>query len=714
MATHNTADNAKLNAALAYAARGWALFPVKGKKPLTLHGYKDATKDPAQIFQLWSQWPEANIGVVTGKISGIVVLDEDNKNDKNGAESLRLLLEEYGPLPDTLMSATVSNGRHYVFRSPAASVRSKKGFREGLDFLAEGSYFVAPPSRIGEKSYEWTVQSEIAECPAWLAAVGQETEEEDNDTDEESPGERITRLVLELFPKGKRSNKYWMTICPYHDDQEASLSITLKTGSFRCFACSAKGSFVDLFAKVKGISIAEAQDLITPVPWYVSELNTRLAIVQVKNKVEIIREDYDTLGRYMGTSFPNQESLDLWYRDQRVKKGRRDVTIFDMWLEHPRRRKYDQLVFEPGLLTPPNIYNMWKGLAVQPRPGDCTPYLEHVYEVWCSANPRHYEYTLAWLADIIQQPRDKKGVSLVLLGEQGTGKSLPCEAFGQLFGPNFVTVSQSDALLAKFNAHLKEALVVLAEEAFWAGDKEAEGQLKHLITGRTLRVEPKGKDSFEVNNYLRLMICSNHKWVIPAGLEERRFFVLEVSNCRRGQGAYFDQFAKFMQEEGREYLLHFLLYHDYSHINLRKAPHTAALQENKEATMTVVERFVLGGLERGRWCSAHSEWVTLVPCEELHDLYIQYAMRLGQSRRSLETELGKALKKLIPGSDKRQVSTPGGRVNAWMFPDLDSCRKQFDEVMTWSDHEWSPPEVRPPLEPSVEQEKLLLGSGALC
>ena len=712
MATHNTADNVKLTAALAFAARGWAVFPVKGKKPLTPHGYKDGTKDSAQIIQWWTQWPDANVGVVTGMSSGIGVLDVDNKNDKNGDESLRRLIEEYGPLPETLMSRTVSGGWHFVFRLPAASVRSKKGFREGLDFLAEGSYFVAPPSTIGEKSYEWTMQSEIADCPAWLAAFGQEIVEEDGD--DESPEERVKRLVLDLFPKGKRSNTYWMTICPYHDDTEASLSITLKTGLFRCFACSAKGSLVDLFTKVKGISTEEAQDIINPVPWYVPELNKQLAILPVGNKIEILREIYDACGNYVSVSLFNQESLDLWYRDQQVKKRKRDVTIFQMWLEHPRRRKYDQLVFEPGLLTPPNVYNMWKGFAVQPRQGDCSLYLEHVYEVWCNGNQRYYDYTIAWFADIIQQPRHKKGVSLVLLGEQGTGKSLPCDAFGQLFGPHFVTVSQSHGLLGKFNAHLKEALVVLAEESFWAGDKEAEGQLKQLITGSKIRVEPKGKDSFEVNNHLRLIICSNQRWVIPAAFEERRFFLLEVSNCRRGQAAYFAQFAKVMNEGGREALLYFLMHHDYSQIDLRKAPHTAALQENKEATMTVVERFVLGGLDRGRWCSAHSEWVTLVSCEELHDLYIQYAMRLGQSRRSYETELGKALKKLIPGCRKRQVSTPDGRVNAWEFPALDSCRKQFDEVMNWSDHEWSAPEVRPPLELSVEQEKLLLGNGVLC
>jgi hypothetical protein len=160
-------------------------------------------------------------------------------------------------------------------------------------------------------------------------------------------------------------------------------------------------------------------------------------------------------------------------------------------------------------------------------------------------------------------------------------------------------------------------------------------------------------------------------------------------------------------------LLYFLLHHDYSHIDLRKAPHTAALQENKEESMSTVEKFVLGALDRGRWCTAHDEWLKTVVCEDLHDLYIQYAARLGQSRRSSETELGKALRKLIPGHIKHQISTKEGRINVWDFPDLDTCRKQFDEVMNWSDHNWSLPEYRPPLQVSPQIERLLLTNGAL-
>src|SRR5262245_19457117 len=85
-----------LTAALEYAARGWPVFPLHtptasgcscrrrdcdriGKHPRTQHGLKDASTDPATIQRWWRMWSTANIGLVTGAVSGLVVLDEDTQ-----------------------------------------------------------------------------------------------------------------------------------------------------------------------------------------------------------------------------------------------------------------------------------------------------------------------------------------------------------------------------------------------------------------------------------------------------------------------------------------------------------------------------------------------------------------------------------------------------------------------------------------------------------
>ena len=107
------APSALLEAALDLASSGFAVFPCKprGKEPLTLHGFKDATRDEAQIRRWWTRWPNANIGLPTGEENGIVVIDVDG--DK-GETRLALLEGKFGKLP-TSSKASSGKGRHLCF-----------------------------------------------------------------------------------------------------------------------------------------------------------------------------------------------------------------------------------------------------------------------------------------------------------------------------------------------------------------------------------------------------------------------------------------------------------------------------------------------------------------------------------------------------------------------------------------------------------------------
>ena len=108
-----------LDAALRYAARGWPVFPCRGKIPLTPHGFRDASTDAATIEALWCENPDALISVATGRVSRVVILDIDVKHPgPNGWDAL----EELGflPLVDTPMSVTPSGGTH-VFFDPGES-----------------------------------------------------------------------------------------------------------------------------------------------------------------------------------------------------------------------------------------------------------------------------------------------------------------------------------------------------------------------------------------------------------------------------------------------------------------------------------------------------------------------------------------------------------------------------------------------------------------
>lgn len=188
-------ENPMLDAALAYAARGWHVLPLHGarrtdhrctcgrtcaspaKHPRTEHGLDDATTDPATITAWWAKWPAANIGVRTGKVSGLVVVDVDVTGNEDGEQTLAELIDEHGAWPDdTLTGLTGSGGWHHVFAHPAGDViianTARKKLGPGLDARGDGGYIVAPPSRhaSGDR-YEWIdPDAPLRPLPAWLQA----------------------------------------------------------------------------------------------------------------------------------------------------------------------------------------------------------------------------------------------------------------------------------------------------------------------------------------------------------------------------------------------------------------------------------------------------------------------------------------------------------------------------------------------------------------
>ena len=106
----------KLDAALAYAKRGWAVIPLRGKLPAISkadggRGVHDATTDCDTIREWWTKDPDANVGIACGQASSIWVLDIDGDD---GEESLAELVADHGALPATVEQLT-GNGRHILF-----------------------------------------------------------------------------------------------------------------------------------------------------------------------------------------------------------------------------------------------------------------------------------------------------------------------------------------------------------------------------------------------------------------------------------------------------------------------------------------------------------------------------------------------------------------------------------------------------------------------
>lgn len=432
------------------------------------------------------------------------------------------------------------------------------------------------------------------------------------------------------------------------------------------------------------------------------EFNDRHAVIEnFGGKCVVIEEIFDDqIKRFRLTKqgfdhFRNRymnKKIDLGSKMVKGKPVEQDMPAGDWWLYHPQRRQYTNVVFSPGKDVT-GAYNLWRGFGCEARPGDCSLFLNHLRDIVCGGNEDYYKFLIAWMANTVQNPGHPGQSAVVMRGKQGCGKSIVPELFGDLFGRHYIMVNNSKHLVGQFNAHLRDCVLLFADEAFFAGDKANESVLKTIVTEPVLQIELKGVDAEPSANCVHLMMASNEKWVVPAGYDDRRYFVLDCKPTRVGDRKYFGDMVKQMREQGgKEALLHYLMTYDMkaSGIDIRNTPKTAALQEQKSLSMNVESEWWMNVLKQGTLLTSHSEWHDFVSMDLLLIDYINYTRNFSIHRRGNASRMEISLKEFVPGLKKFQRTTPveipqpDGKVisiaRPWNYriPDLQTCRKYFD------------------------------------
>ncbi|WP_026477568.1 bifunctional DNA primase/polymerase [Alkaliphilus transvaalensis] len=216
--------------ALDYANKGWSVVPLhtptkegcsctmkwncksKGKHPRTQNGLKDATTNEYLIRKWWKDWPDANIGIVTGDVSGLIAIDIDPRH--GGDDSLEELIYTNERLPDTVESLTGGGGRHILFKCRGDSIKSTVNILPGIDIRGDGGYIVAPPSlHVSGDFYQWELSShpdntDIADLPKWLF-----------------------RILNRSKHKSKRDTQKWRDLVLYGvKEGERNMAVTSLTG----------------------------------------------------------------------------------------------------------------------------------------------------------------------------------------------------------------------------------------------------------------------------------------------------------------------------------------------------------------------------------------------------------------------------------------------------------------------------------------------------
>ncbi|MCJ2048365.1 DUF5906 domain-containing protein, partial [Methylobacterium sp. J-070] len=136
-------------------------------------------------------------------------------------------------------------------------------------------------------------------------------------------------------------------------------------------------------------------------------------------------------------------------------------------------------------------------------------------------------------------------------------------------------MSSAEHLAGRFNGHLRDACLLFADEAYWPGDKGAEGSLKRLVTEPDLFIEAKGRDGITVANMLHIIMASNEDWIVPAGEDERRYAVFTVSADHMQDETWFRPLYAEIANGGLAAMLYDMLAHDLGDWHPRRIPKTA-------------------------------------------------------------------------------------------------------------------------------------------
>ena len=672
-----------LEAAKRYIALGWFIFPIHsvdatgqctcgtpncsnaGKHPATAHGFKDATIDLAQIEQWFGpNAPPWNIGLVTGKRSGVTVIDKDTGPGKVGAATWAELIREHGE-PQTLVARTGGGGLHLFFTYEASLKTGNNRLGQHIDAKNDGGYVIVAPSR--HKSggtYIWmNWGTPLAPMPEYLIPRKADDTPTRGRPRTDDPMRQVYTLddvaeMLKLIPADdrdlwravgiilgrefKRSDKAWALyvewsdkwegekasnhdkvmyeafheISQQHADNELSLGTIVKLALDHGWEPTKTGAEVPKTHLVYLAPENAFLNLITQQCWTAKAVDTRVAPVNVDTK--LIPASQWIQRNQAATSITCTPAL-----PEGLTPG------------------YDCFRGRKVLSTGGAIFNLYRRTML--KPGDAKlagPFVEHCILLF--NKPGDAEQFLNFMAHRVQHPEEKPRFALLIAGDQGTGKDTAVDFCCLAIGSWNVASVNPGAFDSAFNEFYAATLIRINEVANRQDlNKFAFNErTKVLIAGNPdeAEVNPKYGKKYSVLMHCGVVLTTNSLLGIYIPPDDRRYDVLLCATLAEmgltddtTRRAYFENLWGWFLNGGAEHVYAFLLERDLTQFSASQG------QRKTEAhKMTVQENLV-----NDEWFADALE-AECNPTLFRGDLILERARSMGESGSGIKTKLAHA------------------------------------------------------------------------
>jgi hypothetical protein len=274
------------------------------------------------------------------------------------------------------------------------------------------------------------------------------------------------------------------------------------------------------------------------------------------------------------------------------------------WLDDDQEKKFEKVdCIPPGCEVEPDVFNTWPGFRAEKLPAIpddqvdelVRPAIEHVRNVIC-ADEKEVQFFLAWKAQQVQHPGEKSEVGIILSGPQGAGKNITTSWYQESILGTGVSKQTGTvrSILGKHSTALQNKVLCLFDEANYESLKPYTDEIKNMMTGPTLDIDPKFKDPYPTRNLLNLLFTTNNDKSVHLEAGDRRWAVFECNDSKKGDTAYFDELGKHLNDRSARAFYQFLLKFDLSDYGnfQAKRPHTQLYNQMKEGNLSAFHNFL--------------------------------------------------------------------------------------------------------------------------
>lgn len=355
----------------------------------------------------------------------------------------------------------------------------------------------------------------------------------------------------------------------------------------------------------------------------------------------------------------------------RVQVGDSTRAWADVWLASENRPQFKKLVFNPGYVGG-EFLNRWKGWPVEIVAGNVDTFLELLKWV---VGDEHVKRVLQWFAYPIQNPGKRSLFALVLISSaHGLGKGLLLKTVARLHGDGFKTPTVRQAT-GEFNGWLSACTFAVCEEFSIEGNRGLMARLKELITEPQVMINEKNQPAYMADILASLAFLTNDHAGLHIDPQDRRNYVIDCTN-KPAPAELYERFTHWRDSGGYSALLHYLMNEvDLSDYNSNgHAPATADKAAMADLTATDLERWLM-------------DFSDTAPKAVYTRLELKQAFEIYSGTKSTESAVGRALKRLGLGAEKRINFEPKHKRND--RPRVVAIRNPDDwrgkDVPAWAD-----------------------------